>query len=245
MSRTQRATSRLIIALAVAAGALFSAALAEARITRIEITSIQSPTFEGRTFGSVGAYEASDGIGFVPQKALGFPNIPGVTYTGVITVRNLFDFGPLFDDGILSINPPDFSGQVYPSFVSKVDRDGNDIAGIRLPPVAAPIATTTGWALRRTEFGGNDGCEGSGQWIPFKTTKAERMAAGDPRRSLEERYKHKDGYVREVTKAARKLEKRRLLLPADVQRYIDEAKASTLLPDAPAHGGDDDDDDDD
>lgn len=171
----------------------------------------------------------SNGVGVVPQKALGFPDIPGVTYTGVITVRHLFDFGPLFDDGIMTINPPDFSGPVYPSFVSRVDRDGNEVAGIRLPPVEAPIATTTGWGLRRAAFGGPDGCEASGQWIPFKTTKAERLAAGDPRRSLEERYKDHDGYVKDVAKAARKLEQQRLLLPADVQRYIDEAQASTVL----------------
>jgi len=170
-----------------------------------------------------------DGLGIVPQHLLGFPNIPGVTYTGLITVRHLFDFGPQFDDGILTINPPDFSGPVYPSFVSKVDEDGNEIAGIRLPPVEAPIATTTGWALRAAAFGGPDGCESSGQWIPFKTTKAERLAAGDPRSSLEERYKDHAGYVKEVSKAAKKLEKKRLLLPADVQRYIDEAQASSVL----------------
>jgi hypothetical protein len=170
----------------------------------------------------------SDGVGFVPQRKLGWPNIPGVTYTGVITVRNLFDWGPRFDDGILDINPPDFIGRVYPSFVSKVDRDGNDIAGIRLPPVVAPIGTSTGWALRKIEFGGPDGCEASGQFIPFKKTKAERLAAGDPRLSLEERYKDHASYVAAVTKAARHLEKRRLLLPADVQRYIDAAQASTV-----------------
>jgi len=171
----------------------------------------------------------SDGVGFVPHEALGFPNIPGVTYTGVITVRHLFDFGPRFDDGIMDINPPDFSGPVYPSFVSRVDHDGNEVAGIRLPPVEAPIATTTGWALRGEEFGGPDGCEAPGQWIPFKTTKAERLAAGDPRRSLEERYKDHDGYVKEVTKAAKKLQRQRFLLPDDVQQYIDEAEASDVL----------------
>jgi len=170
----------------------------------------------------------ANGLGVVPQDALGWPSIPGVTYTGVITVRHLFDFGPLFDDGIMTINPPAFSGPVYPSFVSKVDKDGNDVAGIRLPPIEVPIATATGWALRAPAFGGPDGCESFGQWIPFKKTRAERLAAGDPRLSLEERYKNHDSYVKEVTKAAEALEKRRLLLPADVQRYIDDAQASSV-----------------
>jgi hypothetical protein len=169
------------------------------------------------------------GLGVVPQESLGFPNIPGVTYTGLITVRHLFDFGPMFEDGILTIAPPDFSGPVYPSFVSKVDEDGNDVAGIRLPPVAVPVATTTGWGLRRPEFGGNDGCESSGQLIPFATTKSQRQAKGDPRRSLEERYQDRDEYIDKVTKASQELENQRLLLPMDVQRYIDEAQASSVL----------------
>ena len=173
-----------------------------------------------------------NGIGFVPQAALGFPNIPGVTYSGLITVRHLFDFGPRYEkQGIMDVNPPDFSGPVYPSFVSKVDADGNDIAGIRLPPVSAPIATTTGWGLRAASFGGGpwDGCEASGQWIPFKRTLQERQLAGDPRLSLEERYGNHQGYVNAVAAAARALEARRFLLPADVQRYIDAAQASNVL----------------
>ena len=63
----------------------------------------------------------------------------------------------------------------------------------------------------------------------FKTTKAERLAAGDPRLSLEERYKNHDGYVTAVTKAAQKLEQQRLLLPADVERYVEQAQASNVL----------------
>jgi hypothetical protein len=165
----------------------------------------------------------------VPQEQLGWPTIPGVTYTGVITVRHLFDFGLSFGDGIMDVMPPDFSGPVYPSYVSKVDHDGNELAGIRLPAVAAPIATHTGWALRRVELGGHDGCEGSGQSIAFERTKADRLAKGDPRPSLEERYKNHAGYVAAVAKEARKLEQQRLLLPADVQRYINDAEASTVL----------------
>jgi hypothetical protein len=168
--------------------------------------------------------------GLVPQEALGWPTIPGVRYTGLITTRYDLDFGPMLDKGIVSKYPPSPAGRaVYPIFVSKVDQDGNEVAGIRMPPVEAPIATTTGWALRREGFGENDGCEGSGQHVPFKATKAERMAAGDPRLSLEERYKDHEGYVAAVAMAARKLEQQRLLLPADVQLYVERARGSNVL----------------
>ena len=168
--------------------------------------------------------------GIVPQDELGWPNIPGVTYNGVITTRYLLDFGPNFEDGVVSNCPPSVVGRpVYPNFVSKVDADGNELAGVRLPEVAAPVATTTGWALRRAGFGENDGDEADGQHIPFKTTKEERIAVGDPRLSLEERYINHSGYVEHVTKAAQQLESERFLLPADVQKYIQEAQASNVL----------------
>jgi hypothetical protein len=168
--------------------------------------------------------------GFVPQDELGWPTIPGVTYNGLITTRYLLDFGPDFDSGILSNYPPSVAGRpAYPIFVSRVDADGNEVAGIRLPEVDAPVATTTGWALRRAGFSENEGGESDGQHIPFKTTRAQRLAAGDPRLSLEERYRDHDGYVKAVTEAARKLEKQRFLLPADVQGYIEEAQASKVL----------------
>jgi hypothetical protein len=168
--------------------------------------------------------------GFVPQAALGWPAIPGVTFTGLITTRYHLDFGPTFDQGIVSNYPPAVAGRpAYPVFVSKVDRDGNEVAGIRLPPVEAPIATTTGWALRRAGLGENEGCEASGQHVAFKVTRAERTAAGDPRLSLEERYKTHEGYVAAVTRAAETLQQRRLLLPADVQQYVERAKASNVL----------------
>jgi hypothetical protein len=65
--------------------------------------------------------------------------------------------------------------------------------------------------------------------IPFARTKAERMANNDPRLSLEERYKTHDGYVAAVKKAAETLQKRRFLLAADVQRYVQQAEASSVL----------------
>ena len=169
-------------------------------------------------------------VGCVPQAELGWPDIPGVTYTGVITTRYLLDFGPDSDKGIMSNIPPSVADRPsYPIFVSRVDEDGNEVAGVRLPPVAAPIATTTGWALRREGFGENDGGEGDGQHIPFAVTKEERLAAGDPRLSLEERYGDHEGYVRATEKAALQLEADGFLLPADAQAYIDRAKGSEVL----------------
>ena len=75
----------------------------------------------------------------------------------------------------------------------KTDSDGNEIAGVRLPDVTVPLATYTGWALR-SGAQANDGCEGAGQYIPFAKTKAERLASGDPRLSVEERYKTFEKY---------------------------------------------------
>jgi len=185
-----------------------------------------------RADGTAVAVEPRPGYqtGIVTQKQLGWPTIPGVTYTGVITARYYLDFGPTLGEGIVSHYPPSLDKRpAYPIFVSKVDQDGNEIAGIRLPPVEAPIATTTGWALRREGFGQNDGCEASGQHIAFAKTKAEREASGDPRLSLEERYKTHEGYVAAMRRAAEKLQRDRFLLPADVERYVQEAQKSNIL----------------
>ncbi len=168
--------------------------------------------------------------GTVDRSSLGWPDIPGVTYTGLITVRYCFDFGDRFSEGILTKFPPSLSvGRVYPNFVSKVDADGNEVAGVRLPPVAVPIATTTGWALRRSGFSEGDGGESSGQFIPFQKTKAARVSAGDPRLSLEERYGTHAFYVEAVARAAKELAAERLLLEEDVQNYIRAARGSNVL----------------
>ena len=175
------------------------------------------------------------GIGAVPQASLGWPTIPGVTYTGLITVHNLWNWGPSFASGIMTINPPMATGKVYPSFVSKVDADGNEIAGIRLPPVTAPVATTAGWNLRSAANGGNDGCESTGTLIPFAPTAATRIA-GDPRLSLDERYGTHANYVAAVTAQANALAAQRLLLPADVQAYITAAQLPVTVIGNPIYG---------
>ena len=101
-----------------------------------------------------------------------------------------------------------------PSYVPKTDSDGNDIAGIRLPELTVPLATYTGWGLRSGVWA-NDGCEASGQYIPFKATAAERMAAGDPRPSVQERYPSFAMYRSGVMRAIDDLVRGRFMLCDD------------------------------
>ncbi|MDQ3011187.1 MAG: alpha/beta hydrolase domain-containing protein [Acidobacteriota bacterium] len=162
------------------------------------------------------------------QSVVGYPNIPGVRYNGFATTGDLFDFGPSFNQGILGILPPTLLGSPYPAFVPATDADGNDIAGIRLPEIAVPLATYSGWGLRAAAFAGDDLCDAAGQKVDFRLTKAERLAAGDPRLSIEERYPNHRQYVREVAFAATCLGQHRLLLGEDVQRYASNAEGSSI-----------------
>jgi len=160
----------------------------------------------------------------LPQETAGFPRIPGVTYTGLKSTRYRFDYGPNFyATGVPTTYPPVVSapmfdnpanGPIYPSFVPKTDADGNEIAGIRLPDVRVPIRTYSGWSLRSGVWA-NDGCEGTGQSIPFPTTKAAREASGDPRLSIEERYPNFQAYYYAVGQAINDLVAERFMLPED------------------------------
>ena len=162
----------------------------------------------------------------LPREMVGFPNIPGVEYTGLMSTGDLFDYGPDFREGILTNLPPEFVGAPYPVFVPRTDADGNDLAGIRLPAVAAPRATFTGWALRAPAFGGPDLCDAAGQQIDFAATRADRLANRDPRPSLEERYPHSRAYVDAVAAAAEGLAGTRLLLNEDVARAVADAETT-------------------
>ncbi len=129
----------------------------------------------------------------------------------------------------MSLAPGVPMGATYKHFVSRVDKDGNEVAGVRLPPVSVPLATLTGWAHRAPVFGGPGGCGGAGQTLDFAATKAEREASGDPRKSVEERYKTHGKYVAEVERAARKLVRQRLILQEDADACVSAAEASSVL----------------
>jgi len=182
----------------------------------------------------------------LPQSGQGFPNIPNpqttllttpfVAYDGILHTGDLWDFGANFDKGIVATIPPIPLGTPYKIYVPKTDADGNDIAGIRVPSVAVPIATYTGWGLRAGNAADPvaivDGCDATGQYIPFPDTIAARMATGDPRPSLQERYGNSTGtnadYVAKVQAAADKLVKERFLLEEDVATYTGPAALITI-----------------
>ena len=154
--------------------------------------------------------------GLVTATATGFPDIPGVTYSG--------SFNPLHLSDHRSVPPT--RGDAYTVLVARTDADGNMTDGIRHPNLAAPIATHTGWNLRRAGFAEDEQCAGTGSFIPFATSDAERQASGDPRRSVEERYPDHQAYVRAVSEAADALVRDRLLLRRDADDIVELARGS-------------------
>jgi hypothetical protein len=177
----------------------------------------------------------------IPNPQTTLPATPFVVYNGILHTGDLWDFGPKFDKGIVSTIPPISLGTPYKIYVPKTDADGNDIAGVRVPSVAVPIATYTGWGLRAGNAADPvpivDGCDATGQYIPFPTTVAQRMATGDPRPSLQERYGNPAGtnadYVAKVQAAAQALVTRRLLIEEpgivqDIETYTTPAMSVTI-----------------
>ena len=134
--------------------------------------------------------------------ALRFPALPGVTDP--------------------RLNEPPLAP--LPFLVPQVDADGNDIAGIRVPEQAVPLATTTGWNFRDARFGNPTTIVAlAGSYIPFARTRAEREANKDPRPSIEERYKGKDDYLARIRTAAQALVKSGFMLEEDVEGSVQRA----------------------
>jgi hypothetical protein len=145
-----------------------------------------------------------------------FPRIPGVRSPTVNYAPFRLDFGPRWlTAGIADWVPPRV-GPSYRTLVPAVDADGNELAGIRLPDVAVPLATYTGWNLRAAAYG----AEGmlapyNGSYLAFAQTCDERLKNGDPRPSLRERYPTREVYLARVAQAALQLRDDGFLLDED------------------------------
>ena len=133
--------------------------------------------------------------------------------------------------GIASQNP-EIKG-VLPQLVPRVDADGNEVAGIKSPLQMAPLGTYTGWNVISSGMFKGQLCHNNGTgvagFIPFTVTKAERLASGDPRLSLEERYQTHEGYLKAVATAADALVKEGYLLRSDADAMVEQARDSSVL----------------
>jgi Alpha/beta hydrolase domain len=156
----------------------------------------------------------------VPVSAYAFPHIPGVNLPHEASQAYRLDFGPNWEQGILSIQPPNV-GAAFPVLVPQVGPDGNERDGVRLPEIAVPLATYAGWNLRDPSIGAADqrvAFEAS--YLPFPRTAAERQRTGDPRKSIAERYRDREDYLTKYKEVVDDLVQRRWILPEDRDAVI-------------------------
>lgn len=172
------------------------------------------------------------------KEAMGFPDgVPGIP-DSIFLPENFafpvfdYDWGPQFNhaeaSGVPTNVPPPIK-KVIPMKVPKVDADGNEIAGVPTVLVMAPLGTYLGFNITAAGFHQGQVCNYVGGYVPFARTRAERIARGDPRLSLEERYGNHEGYVAAVRAAAEKAFSEGFLLPADRERLIRQASDSAVL----------------
>jgi len=182
----------------------------------------------------------SDGTLVAANKAaMGFPTLPQLRATVpepdfVMPVLD-YDWGPGFNatdgSGVASLAPPPIR-QVLPAFAPKVDADGNELGGVPVVLLDAPLGTYLGWNITAggaRPFHAGQICNYVGGMVPFARTAQERRASGDPRPSLEERYKDHAGYVAAVRKATERAMAAGFLLREDAEALIRQAEASRVL----------------
>ena len=164
----------------------------------------------------------SDGT-LTTVAAAGWPTIPGYQRPKSPMTTYRLDFGPDWSKGIVTIEPPKI-GKAFVGLVPAVDEAGNDRAGIRLPEIAVPLATHTGWNYRRPEIGAPDRLASEiGSYLPLPKTRADRERTGDSRRSIAERYPSREDYVGRISLAAVALVEDGFLLAEDVTAVIQRA----------------------
>ncbi len=173
------------------------------------------------------------------KAAIGFPTLPGLRASVpepdfIMPVLD-YDWGPGFDpvdgSGVPSAGVPRVR-RVLPMFAPRVDADGNELGGVPIVLLDAPLGTYLGWNVTAggdKPFHAGQICNYVGGMIPFARTAAERRARDDPRPSLEERYGTHDGYVAAVERAAERARREGFLLPADARALVDAARASAVL----------------
>jgi hypothetical protein len=165
----------------------------------------------------------ADGTAVLAESlATFYKKIPGVTFPGRVVRPSLLDFGPDMAKGI-AVYPPR-AGAKLTSYVSAIDADGNEVAGIVPVETAAPLATFTGWNPRHPEQGAaEDLMQMRGSTLVFPRTRGDREKSGDPRLSIAERYASRAAYLDAARAAGQKLVAARHMLEEDIERVVERA----------------------
>lgn len=146
----------------------------------------------------------------VAADKLVFPKIPGLT--------------PPQASNDVALLPnwtsPEASPSRYVPLVPQVDTDGNELGGIRLPDIAVPRGTFTGWNLYKAPYPDGELADREGTFMAFAATQAEGNATADARLSMAERYRDEEDYKASRQAAVEALLQARLLLAEDAQCYI-------------------------
>ena len=168
--------------------------------------------------------------------SLGGPDLSGVAFTGVsgtpgLAFNGVYNTLSLNDESVI---PSAISSKFYVVQQPTVDTQGNDVPGVKMPDSSVPLATFTGYSLRKSGFvvGNQYGLNGS--QLAFAVTDAQRQP-GDPRRSVQSLYGSKAGYVAAVNQSVDDLVARGLMLDGrfgadDAAAYRNRAQAQTLQP---------------
>jgi Alpha/beta hydrolase domain len=111
--------------------------------------------------------------------------------------------------------------RAWRALVPQVDADGNEIAGIRLPDIAVPRGTFTGWNLYRAPYPEGELADREGTFIAFADSEAP---SGDPRPPIAERYGSETGYAERLKRAVDELRSTRFLLAEDAEHFLARGK---------------------
>ncbi len=161
------------------------------------------------------SYPRIDNATLVTLRDYAFPPIPDLNRAAEASEAQRLDFGPQWQQGILSRQPPGV-GKAFPVLVPQVDDDGNERDGVRLPEIVVPLGSYTGWNLRDPSIGAPwQRVSFEGSYIPFARTASERRKARDPRKSIEERYAGREDYLERFGHAVDDLIGQRWILPED------------------------------
>jgi hypothetical protein len=147
----------------------------------------------------------SDGT-LVNIDAYAFPHLPGVPSPPEPSGAWHLDFG----------TQPPRVGSPFVVLVPQVDSDGNELAGVRPPELAAPLATYVPWNFRKPEIGAaGQRVSFEGSYLPLAKDEAARLRDGDPRSSIAVRYRGRDDYLEIYARALDGLIAQRFILPVD------------------------------